>query len=218
MLNADHVSGHNVLFDLNKMADTLRGLDAFNSDDIAQGLMKEVFEKVNTQKDYLIDTSETMGSYFQEKARSMFPSDPERAKKIVDQMISPEMKAQIDIGGKTAPRSMENISLNSNLLQLIEQDAASGSNEANRIINSIKQGSHVADVDVALQASADRYRSLGTLDFRFDETGKVRGDQISEFERYSRNIILRSQAMTPTTDIGSVSHMSDQLMKMQYRE
>ena len=213
MLNADHVSGHNALFDLNKMADTLRGLDAFNSDDIAQGLMKEVFEKVNTQKDYLIDTSETMGSYFQEKARSMFPSDPERAKKIVDQMISPEMKAQIDIGGKTAPRSMENISLNSNLLQLIEQDAASGSNEANRIINSIKQGSHVADVDVALQASADRYRSLGTLDFRFDETGKVRGDQISEFERYSRNIILRSQAMTPTTDIGSVSHMSDAVFR-----
>jgi hypothetical protein len=154
-----------------------------------------------------------MGSYFQEKARSMFPSDPERAKKIVDQMISPEMKAQIDIGGKTAPRSMENISLNSNLLQLIEQDAASGSNEANRIINSIKQGSHVADVDVALQASADRYRSLGTLDFRFDETGKVRGDQISEFERYSRNIILRSQAMTPTTDIGSVSHMSDAVFR-----
>lgn len=213
MLNVDHISGHNALFDLNKMADTLRGLDAFNADDIAQGLMKEVFEKVNTQKDYLIDTSETMGSYFQEKARSMFPNDPDRAKKIVNQMISPEMRAQIDIGGKTAPRSMENISLNSNLLQLIEQDAASGSNEANRIIDNIKQGSHVADVDVALQASADRYRSLGTLDFRFDETGKVLGGQMSEFERYGRNLIIRSQAMTPTTDIGSVSHMSDAVFR-----
>jgi hypothetical protein len=213
MLNADHVSGHNALFDLNKMGDTLRSLDAFNADNVAQDLMNQVFQRVNTQKDYLIDTSETMGSYFQEKARSMFPNDPDRAKKIVNQMISPEMRAQIDIGGKTAPRSMENISLNSNLLQLIEQDAASGSNEANRIIDNIKQGSHVADVDVALQASADRYRSLGTLDFRFDETGKVIGDQMSEFERYGRNLILRSQAMTPTTDIGSVSHMSDAVFR-----
>lgn len=203
MLNVDHISGHNLLFDINKTSDTLQGLDAFHADKQAQDLQIKLFERIQNQKDYLIDTQETMRSYFTKKASDLIGESGDRQARIVSQMLGPEMLAQIGIGGSTTPMSVENIALNSNLLQLIERD---DKDRAFDIANKLKAGSHLADTDVAIQSSMEKYRSLGELDFRFDIDGSPIGDPLSDFEKFARNRILKSQAMVPTRDIASVVH------------
>ena len=209
MLNVDHVSGHNVLFDINKMSSTLNALDAFHMDEEAVRLHSQVMERINTKQDFLVDTAETMRGYFKRKASDVIGESGDRASRIVSQTLGPEMLASIGIGGSTAPVSVENITLNTNLLNLLETDS---SPEAKKIIEKITKasGSHVADFDVAIQASMEKYRQSGQLDFRFNPVdGKEIGDPISEFEQYARNKILKSQAMVPTRDIASVMHASD---------
>lgn len=209
MLNVDHISGHNALFDINKLSSTLNALDAFHMDEEAVRLHGQLMEKINTEADFLIDTAETMRGYFKRKASDLIGESGDRASRIVSQTLGPEMLASIGIGGSTAPASVENITLNTNLLNLLETDS---SPEAQKIVQKIASdsGSHVADFDVAIQASMEKYRQSGQLDFRFNpEDGTVRGDPISEFEQYARNKILKSQAMVPTRDIASVMHASD---------
>ena len=203
MLNVDHISGHNLLFDINKTSDTLQSLDAFRLDDEAQNLQARFFERIGSQKDYLIDTQETMRSYFTTKASDLIGESGDRASRVVSQLLGPEMLAQIGIGGSTTPMSVENIALNSNLLQLIERDDI---DRAQDIAKKLKEGSHIADTDVAIQASMEKYRSLGELDFRFDMDGSPIGDPLSDFEKFARNRLLKSQAMVPTRDIANVMH------------
>lgn len=206
MLNADHISGHNLMFDITKLDSTLESLDAYSMNEELLTKRNRIFERINSEQDYFIDTAETMRSYLRNKASSVYGLGDERADNIVNQLLSPEFKAT----RKAAPVSMENITLNTNLLNLLEQEAVGGDSEAKNIMRNISQGSHVADVDVALQAAADRYRRQGTLDFRFDPTNNaVIGDPISEFEKYARNKVFRSQAMNPLTSIASVQHLSD---------
>lgn len=206
MLNVDHVSGHNLLFDINKMSDTLQSLDAFHMDKEAQELQTRLFTKIADQKDYLIDTQETMRSYFTRKADELIGLSGDRAERIVSQMLGPEMLAQIGIGGSTTPVSVENIALNSNLLKLIEEGDVS---RAEEITKKLAAGSHIADTDVAIQASMESFRSKETLDFRFDLDGKPIGGPLSDFEKFARNRILKSQAITPTTNLASAAHASD---------
>jgi hypothetical protein len=52
--NINHLSGHNIFFDLQKMAETLQGLDAY--DDKAKELMTSVFDRIANDKNFLIDT------------------------------------------------------------------------------------------------------------------------------------------------------------------
>lgn len=206
MLNVDHVSGHNLLFDINKMSDTLQGLEAFHIDKEAQELQGKFFQRVQSQKDYLIDTQETMRSYFTRKASDLIGESGDRASKIVSQLLGPEMLAQIGVGGSTTPMSVENIALNTNLLQLIERD---DKDRAFDIARKLKEGSHIADTDVAIQSSMEKYRSLGELDFRFDIDGSPMGNPLSDFEKFARNRMLKSQAMVPTRDIASVIHAGE---------
>jgi hypothetical protein len=208
MLNVDHVSGHNVLFDINKMSSTLNALDAFRMDEEAVRLHGQLMEKINTESDFLVDTAETMRGYFKRKASDLIGESGDRASRIVSQTLGPEMLASIGIGGSTAPASVENITLNTNLLNLLETDS---SPEAQKIVQKItgSSGSHVADFDVAIQASMEKYRQSGQLGFRFDpSTGAPIDNPISDFEQYARNKILKSQAMVPTRDIASVMHAS----------
>jgi len=206
MLNVDHVSGHNLLFDINKMSDTLHGLEAFRLDQDAQRLHNEFFERKSSQADYLIDTQETMRSYFTKKASDLNLLPGQRPERIVSQLLGPEMLAQIGIGGSTTPMSVENIALNSNLFELLERDDI---DRARDIAEKLKAGSHIADTDVAIQASMEKYRSLGELNFRFNIDGSPIGDPLSDFEKYARSRILKSQAMVPTRDIASVIHAGE---------
>lgn len=220
MNNADHISGHNVLFDLNKIKTTLESLQAFQNDTQAQTQLRSLFERIYNQKDYLIDTAETMRSFFTKRAEEIVGGSPDRAARIVSQTLGPETLASIGIGGSTAPISVENIALNTNLLKLIEAEGTGPDTIAGKLISN-KQ-SHMADIDVALQGAMDRYRQSGQLDFRFDvdpnsatfglsierdkTTGAILDSPLTDFEKFARSKILKSQAMVPTRDIANVEH------------
>ena len=209
MLNADHVSGHNVLFDIDMMGRTLESLDAFHKDAEATDLLNQFYGRIR-EKGFLIDTQETMRSYLYDKASTKFAGDPDKASRFVSQLLGPETLASIGIGGSTAPVSVENIALNTNIFQLIEQE---DQELAKQMTNQLKKGSHIADTDVALQAAMDRYRRSGQLDFRFDTGGVPIDRPLSEFEKFARNQVFKSGAINPTTNVASVQHISDSVFR-----
>jgi hypothetical protein len=188
--NINHLSGHNIFFDLQKMAETLQGLDAY--DDDAKRLMTSVFDRIANDKNFLIDTKETLSAYFSKKAEGL----PDAQAKVA-RLLAPESLAKISIGGSTTPSSIENIVANSNILELIERDGDTA------LMNSIRRGSHIAKTDVHMQGALYKYQLSGELDF-LDMT---KLDSASDFVKSGRRQYLRSSAYTPTTNVADVAHL-----------
>jgi hypothetical protein len=217
MENADHISAHNAAFDVGKLGDTLHATGALRADQELKDQFFRVLDKINNNDNYLIDTAETMRSYFTDEASRVVGESGDRASKLVSQLLGPEMITKAGIGGGSAPVSVENLTLNSNLFQLIEKHEP---DLARQMTKDLAKGSHIADTDIAIQASLDRYRrgdipgGLGEdrLTFRFGESGEVLGDPLSEFETFARSRIFKSQAFTPVTNMASVQHISDSVM------
>ena len=203
-----HLSGHNIFFDLQKMGETLQGLDAY--DDEAKTLMHSVFDRISGadyeykgrtykgNKDFLIDTKETLSAYFSKKAEGL----PDAAAKV-DRLLAPESLAKISIGGSTTPSSIENIVANSNVLELIERDALAGSKDARDLMVKIQSGSHIAKTDVHMQGTLYKYQLSEELDFM--DMSKL--DSASNFVKSGRRQYLRGAAITPTTNVADVAHL-----------
>ena len=197
-----HLSGHNIFFDLQKMGETLQGLDAY--DDEAKTLMHSVFDRISGadyeykgvkykgNKDFLIDTKETLSAYFSKKAEGL----PDATAKV-NRLLAPESLAKISIGGSTTPSSIENIVANSNVLELIERDGD------NVLVDAIRNGSHIARTDVHMQGALYKYQLSGELDF-LDMT---KLDSASDFVKLGRKQYLRGAALTPTTNVADVAHL-----------
>ena len=188
--NVNHLAGHNIFFDLQKMAETLQGLDAY--DDKAKELMTSVFDRIANDKNFLIDTKETLSAYFSKKAQGL----PDAAAKV-ERLLAPESLAKISIGGSTTPSSIENIVANSNILQLIERDNDTA------LMDSIRRGSHIAKTDVHMQGALYKYQLSGELDF-LDMT---KLNSASDFVKSGRRQYLRGSAYTPTTNVADVAHL-----------
>jgi hypothetical protein len=203
-----HLSGHNIFFDLQKMGETLQGLDAY--DDEAKTLMHSVFDRISGadyeykgikykgNKDFLIDTKETLSAYFSKKAEGL----PDATAKV-NRLLAPESLAKISIGGSTTPSSIENIVANSNVLELIERDALAGSEDAKNLMTKIQSGSHIAKTDVHMQATLYKYQLSEELDFM--DMSKL--DSASSFIKSGRRQYLRGAAITPTTNVADVAHL-----------
>jgi hypothetical protein len=217
MENSDHISAHNALFDLGKLGDTLHATGALRADEELRDQFFRVLDKTQTKDNYLIDTAETMRSYFTDEASRVVGESGDRASRLVSQLLGPEMITKAGIGGGAAPVSVENLALNSNLFELIEKHEPE---LAKQMTRDLARGSHIADTDIAIQASLDRYKNksirgeLGgdRLTFRFGENGEVLGNPLSEFETFARSRIFKSQALTPVTNIASVQHVSNTVM------
>ncbi len=194
--NVNHLSGHNIFFDLQKMAETLQGLDAY--DDDAKRLMTSVFDRIANEKNFLIDTKETLSSYFSRKAEGL----PDAAAKV-NRLLAPESLAKISIGGSTTPSSIENIVANSNILELIERDKLAGDIDAGKLMGRIEGGSHIASTDVHMQSILYKHQLSGELDF-MDMT---KLDSASDFVKSGRRQYLRGSAYTPTTNVADVAHL-----------
>jgi len=204
--DVNHLSGHNILFDLQKMSETLNSLDAF--DDEAKTMMNSVFDRISGrgsyagQTDFLIDTKETLTGYFARKAEQQGIATSEKAMRL----LSPESIGKISAGGSTTPSSIENIVANSNVLQLIEEESkitGAGGDDARSLMRRIQGGSHIAETDVHMQATLQKYQLSGTLDFLdYDSTAGF-----SDFVKMGRRKYLSGSAILPTTNIADVAHL-----------
>lgn len=211
MLNVDHISAHNAYFDINKFLDTLGSLDAYHRDEEAVKLMDQFKVRLG-EEGYVVDTLESAREYMQRKVQDVPGLDYQR---FASQLLGPETLSQLGFGGSTAYAGIEQLSLNTNLFQLLEQDAQSPLSQA--VFKGLRKGSHEADTDTALAAALDRYRADEKLELRFNfgPDGKFTpvGGELSEFEKYARSIILKSRAINPMTNMASVQHASDAALR-----
>jgi hypothetical protein len=195
MLNPEvkHLSGHNILFDLQKMTKTLQGLEGY--DDEVKALTHSVWDRVNKEEGFLVDSAETLKRYFNEKLSGLNPADK------ASRLLSPELSRTAEIGGSVAPYSIQNLVTNSNVLELIERDALAGNADMQRLQARISGGAHIAETDVHMQQTLEKYRSTKELDFL------ERGKQYSPFVNAGRSKYFTSSAINPTTSIADVRHL-----------
>lgn len=188
-----HLSGQNILFDLQKMTKTLQGLERY--DDEVRDLTLSVWDRVNNEEGFLVDSAETLKRYFNEKLSGLITA------KKADRLLSPELSRTAEIGGSVAPFSIQNLVTNSNVLELIERDALAGNADMQKLQARISGGAHIAETDVHMQQTLEKYRTTKELDFL------EREKQYSPFVQKGRSKYLSSSAITPTTNIADVRHL-----------
>jgi len=115
-------------------------------------------------------------------------------------MFAPETLAQATIGGKATPFGIENISLNTNLLELIERDATASGGD---FLKQLSAGNHMAQTDTILTNYMVRFILDGSLELAQGRS------HLSPDVRKAMKSITRAAAPTPTTNIAHVQHMSD---------
>ena len=203
MLQADAVAGHNVFFDIDMMIDTAQQQSGFNTHKGIQSAINDLYDRIN-KGNFLIDTLESTRAYLSNQVEqavqaSGLTDELEKSKRFVDSLFSNDYLATIHKGGNAAPFSVENIALNTNLFELIEKDG-----QAEELFDKIIKGSHIAETDVHLQSYVARYVQSGELKIWADAGAGAK----SEFGDFARARTLQSQAITLTTNISDVNHIS----------
>lgn len=203
MLTYDAVAGHNVFFDIDMTVDTAMQQSGFNSHRGIQSAISDLYDRIN-KGDFLIDTLESTRAYLSNQVdqavqASGLTDELEKSRKFVDSLFSQDYLATIHKGGNAAPFSVENIALNTNLFELIEKEG-----QAVELFDKITKGSHIAETDVHLQSYVAKYVQSGELKIWADAGAGPR----SEFGDFARARTLQSQAITLTTNIADVNHIS----------
>jgi hypothetical protein len=144
--------------------------------------------------------------------------------------IDKSIRTKAEMIGQGATRvSVENLVLNSNFLELLENDGLSDS-----FLEAIEtKGTHTSAIDVTMQSYMERYLEGGQLKIQMseqearqalvsieDETlvsravekltdeGHIRSRAYSPFERFMRRKVSSSSAITLTTNVQDVSALS----------
>lgn len=222
LLQADRVAGHNIGYDIDMMISTAMKQENFGTHIGAQKAIDEFTKKRWTDADYLVDTLESTRSYLQGQVQELVDlgvnmSLDEKSKAFVNNLFSHEILAQTHIGGSASYGGVENIALNTNLFELIEKDG-----QADELFSLITKGSHIAETDVHLQSYIGKYIQEGKLKIRgmveYERNALLTQNSAatipselleSEFGVFARAKILQSSAITATTNIANVQHMSE---------
>lgn len=249
---SDRVGGHYAeIFDLDKIFQTLIGTPEFHKDAEIQNLYAKFQQRRIENPSFFFDTHSSAQRLFDEqksilRGRIMgaLGEETDVAKQAAEQFISefqlaPELLAK----GATTPQSMQNIILNTNFLQLLENESPDMTESLMKTIS--QRGTHTADVDALLEDFLAKYIQTGKLQLqRFPTAGKpvglmtadaagqylnnnysrivqaaqeygfIRKDRTaSNFETYMRRSAVRSGAVTPTTNISGVDRVSDEVFQ-----
>ena len=213
LMEADRVAGHNIYFDINALFSTMQQMAGFDKHESAQKAIQLFTERMAKDEDFVVDTLQYTRTYLNnkvnEKLSKAVGSDALELSKFRDLLYSDDFMSKIHFGGSTGTSSVEAIAANTNLLQLIEDDMIQGDNGAKKLFEQIYQGTHVADTDAFLQSYIAQVQKSGKLDVVYHAT---RGSY-SDLVRGAQQKILGSSAVTPTTNIASVSNLSEQVFQ-----
>lgn len=207
LLSADRLVAHNASFDITKMTETIEAQSAFGSHKGVQSALNQLYRKID-KGNYLVDTLGEARSYLQNQVEQIIQSSTatnviQKSNQYVTSLYSQEILSTVHKGGSAAYASVENIALNTNLFELIENEG-----KAAELFKDIKKGSHVAKVDTLLQSYIAKYIHEGKL-----KISQLAQETINDFGRFARAKVFQSQAITPTTTIADVQHMSDTVFK-----
>lgn len=204
-INADMVAGHNVQFDIQKIAMSAAGIEGFHLDKEAVSLLKQ-FQQLS-EKGKVINTLDIARDYLMREAvqgaELLGGDEIARATNMVNQLFAPETLSRVAIGGSATPFSIGNIAGATNLLELIETQG--GPKGSDLIANLARGGNaaHQAQTDTLLTNYMMQFIHSGQLKFGFGTLGGA----VNSSE--ARKTIMKSSAIVPTTNIANAKHMSD---------
>jgi hypothetical protein len=215
LLDADVVAGHNVFFDLGQIAGTMRQIPGFADHTDAQNALRRLYDSMS-QEGKIVDTLEYTRTYLNNQINNILEimpnaSETKRLENFRSLIYSNEFLARIRAGGSAPYASMEAISLNTNLLDLLYDDAQGGDKFAQNLFADIFKGTHVADTDSKLQSYMAKVMmtedpndpSRGNL-LRVTKDGIGRAKEVEA----AQIAIARSSALTLTTNITDVDNIS----------
>jgi hypothetical protein len=100
----------------------------------------------------------------------------------------------------------------------LEDEAAGGSEVASNLFKKIYQGTHVSDTDAILQSYVQKYINAGIKNKDDPHALKVVDRKTrasySSLIKGAQSAIFRSGAITPTTNIADVTHLSSQMREI----
>ena len=224
LLEADHVAGHNVMFDLQALANTIQQQAGFSNHTAAQEALSKLHEKMAANENFIVDTLEQSRVYLSKQVSNIVETesarlgldDAGRLNKFTELMYSPEFLARAQIGKGAATASVEAVAMNTNLLQLIEKEAAGGSDQATKLLTDLYKGTHIADTDAILQSYVGKYINQGIRDesdpFALKVVTRAERSGFSDLVKGAQSRIFRASAINATTSIADITHLSDTVL------
>lgn len=221
LLEADHISAHNAMFDIQMLLNTMTSKQGYADHEEAKTAVRNLTEKMKNTDDFVIDTLEQSRIYLSQGIDKMIQESPldrtAEINKMKELLYSDEFLTRAKMPGKSAATaSVEAIAMNTNLLSLIEKEAGGSGDEALKAQNLFKklyQGTHVSDTDAILQSYVGKYISNGLRDeddpFSLKVVDRQTRSSYSKLVRGAQSKIFRSSAITPTTNIADVKHLSN---------
>ena len=214
LMEADRVAGHNIYFDINALFGTMQQMAGYDKHEGAQKAVQMFTERMAKDEDFVVDTLQYTRAYLNDKVNAKLAgrtvgSDALELSRFRDLLYSEDFMSKIHFGGSTGTSSVEAIATNTNLLQLLEQDMIAGDAGAKELFEKIYAGTHIADTDSFLQSYFAKYQISDKLDV-VESTARAK---YSPLVRGAQNVILSSSAVTPTTNIASVSNLSEQVFQ-----
>jgi len=209
-----YIVGNNVgAFDIPKVVQSIAQLQEFSDIDGADELVSKVISKLNNGK--IIDMTQISGQYLQGKLIERLRQsgidlqDTERAIDFVrTNLLAPETIAKGGLLGEgVKPRSMENLLLSTNMLELIKDSADQGNTEASKVIDALQRGTHISEIDQYF--SGELLRRINDQSLDLLGAGHVQDPIL----RGIRQTIARSVAPFSTANIVDVNQMSDNLLR-----
>lgn len=229
LMEADHVSGHNVLFDIQAMTNTAKQQAGFSEHKAAMEATEKFHKRMaDREANFIIDTLEVSRVYMnrlvQEKIDELGETfldasrkfdDAAHLKRFNELLYSPEFLARAKMGQSAATASVEAIAMRTNLLELIEkeaQQAGETGEKARQLFHKIYGGTHMADTDAMLQSYVQKYINIGLQEqkdpFALRIVDQKERSGYSSLVRGAQAKVFQSAALTPTTNIADVSHLS----------
>ena len=217
LMEADVITGHNIGFDIDKISNTMMAMPAFSRHAEANRALVSFLERRN-QSGYVIDTLEIARGYLENEFNQLMERQGitdtlEKSQKFVQTVYSREVLSRVTVGGSASWASVENIAMNTNLLDLIyKQDLDNGTTEATKLLQG--GAAHTSEVDTKLQSYMAQFMHTGDLKFTRDPNQSIRLDETGQnFVREMKNRILRSSAITATTNLADVRHISENVFQ-----
>lgn len=214
LLEAEVVAGHNVMFDINALFSTMQQMSGYDKHEGAQKAVQAFTQRMMDDENFVVDTLQYSRAYLNDKINAKISSTAvgsysDELSIFRDLLYSEDFMSKIHFGGATGTSSVEAIAANTNLLQLIEQDMINGEAGAKELFEKIYAGTHVADTDAFLQSYIARYQIADKLDVVESSTRS----RYSDLVRGAQKIVLGSSAVGTTTNIASVSNLSEQVFQ-----
>lgn len=208
------VSAHNASFDIKMLIDTVKRQDAFASNERAQQAVNAFIDRLENDPGYRRDTLATTRIYQLDQANQVVENLMLDGAVDINELNRAYVEALIGTGnlvkGPNASfAGVEAVAINTNLFELIERDSR-------EVLDVLYKGTHIAETDTILQGYMETYMKSGELaTWPLTQMQEKAGMQVvkrSDVGDTMRNIVARSSAVTPTTEVDDVFRLSHYLL------